>query len=274
VADRMASPYLRRPGGPLRVVGHRGALALAPENTLAAMEVGVRCGVDLVEFDVQRTADGVPVVIHDETLERTTTGAGRVREHTLAEIQALDAGSWFAAAFAGERVPSLDELLGWAAPRTVGLMLELKQPVPGSGEPRDDELVPAVLKTVRSRRLLERTLFISFDHPSIARLLALEPSARSALLSDGPALVDPLAPARAVRGTLGLHVRWRWVSRELCDKAHDSGLHVHAWGLGRPISADVVRRLVGFGVDSLSADAPDELIALLAAQGFAEVSSA
>ena len=264
---RVASPYLRRPGGPVRVVGHRGALALAPENTIAALEAGVRCGVDLVEFDVQRTADGVPVVIHDETLERTTSGAGRVRERTLAQIQALDAGRWFGQGFAGERVPSLDELLDWAASRTVGLMLELKQPVPGSGEPRDDELVPAVLETVRSHRLLERTLFISFDHPSIAWLLALEPSARSALLSDGPALVDPLAPARAVSGTLGLHVRWRWVSKELCDTAHAAGLHVHAWGLGRPISDEVVRRLIAFGVDSLSADAPDELIALLAARG-------
>jgi len=263
----VASPYLRRPGGPLRVVGHRGALALAPENTIAAFEVGVRCGVDLVEFDVQRTADGVPIVIHDDTLERTTTGTGRVRERTLAEIRALDAGVRFGPSFAGERVPSLDDLLGWATTRTVGLMLELKQPVPGSGEPRDDALVGAALEAVRAHRLLERTLFISFDHPSIARLLALEPAARSALLTDGPALVDPLAPARAVSGTLGLHVRWRWVSRELCDAAHAAGLHVHAWGLGRPISAEVVRRLVGFGVDSLSADAPDELVTLLTAEG-------
>jgi len=263
----MASPYLRRPGGPLRVVGHRGAMALGPENTIAALDLGVRCGVDLVEFDVQRTADGVPIVIHDETLERTTTGAGRVREHTLAEIRALDAGVRFGPAFAGERVPSLDELLEWATSRTVGLMLELKQPMPGSREARDDELVPAALEAVRSHRLLERTLFISFDHRSIGRLLALEPSARSALLTDGPALVDPLAPTRAVAGTLGLHVRWHWLSHELCDAAHAAGLHVHAWGLGGPISDDLVRRLVGFGVDSLSADAPDELTALLAAQG-------
>ena len=263
----MESPYLRRAGGPLWAVGHRGALALAPENTIAAFEAGVRCGVDLVEFDVQRTADGIPVVIHDEALDRTTTGTGLVRERTLEEIRAVDAGIRFGPAFRDERVPSLDDLLVWAGTRTVGLMLELKQPVPGSGDPPDDELVAATVAAVRSHGLLGRTLFISFDHPSIARLLALEPAARSALLIDGPTFVDPLAPVRAVGGTLGLHVRWRWVSRELCAAAHEAGLHVHAWGLGRPISPVVVERLVGFGVDSLSADAPDELVGLLAARG-------
>ena len=115
--------------------------------------------------------------------------------------------------------------------------------------------------------LLARTLFISFDHPTIAQLVGLDPSARTALLTEGPALVDPLSPARAVDGTLGVHVRWRWVSRELCDAAHAAGMHVHAWGLGRPIAPEAVRRLVDFGIDSLSADAPDELLRLLAAEG-------
>ena len=263
----MRSPYLRAPGSPVRVVGHRGALALAPENTVAAFETAVRCGADAIEFDVQRTADGVPVVIHDERLDRTTNGTGRVNEVRFDEIRALDAGAWFGQRFAGLRVPSLDELLTWAGPRAIDLMLELKQPVPASGEPRDEELAPAALGAVRARGLLERTLFISFDHPTIAQLVGLDPSARTALLTEGPALVDPLSPARAVDGTLGVHVRWRWVSRELCDAAHAAGMHVHAWGLGRPIAPEVVRRLVDFGIDSLSADAPDELLRLLAAEG-------
>src|SRR5439155_2852807 len=110
------------------------------------------------------------------------------------------------------------------------LMLELKQPVPASGEPRDADLAPAALGVVRAHGLLERTLFISFDHPTIAQLRRLDQSAWTALLTEGPALVDPLSPARAVGGTLGLHLRWRWVSRELCDTAHAAGMHVHAWG--------------------------------------------
>ena len=104
-------------------------------------------------------------------------------------------------------MPSLADLLEWARPRSVGLVLELKQPAPASAVHRDDGLVSSVLELVRSNNLLDRTLTISFDHPSIAQLLAQEPAARTALLTDGPVLVDPLAPARAVPGTLGLHVR-------------------------------------------------------------------
>ncbi|OLC57763.1 MAG: hypothetical protein AUH85_02390 [Chloroflexi bacterium 13_1_40CM_4_68_4] len=263
----MRSPYLRGSGGPVYVVGHRGALSLAPENTIAAFEIGLRLGVDAVEFDVQRTVDGVPVVIHDDTLDRTTNGSGRVKDQTIAAIRSLDAGSHFAPRFAGERVPSLADVLEWARPQSVELVLELKQPAPASAVPRDDGLVASVLELIHSGGLLERTLFISFDHPSIAQVLAREPSARTALLTEGPAFVDPLAPARAVPGTLGLHVRWWWVSARLCAEAHAAGMHVHAWGLGRPISGDVVRRLVAFGVDSLSADAPDELVALLRSEG-------
>lgn len=259
----MPSPYLRGSRARPTVVGHRGALALAPENTLAAFRIAARVGVDSVEFDVQRTADGVPVVLHDETLDRTTSGHGPVRETRWAEVRELDAGSWWSEAHRGERVPSLDDVLGWARPERVGLVLELKQPPPAAARPRDDGLVGAVLDALRRADLLARTLLISFDHPSIAEVLAAEPDAWTALLTDGPALVDPLAPARAVPGVLGMHVRWRWISRGLCEAAHEAGIHVHAWGLGRPLDPGAVARLADMGIDSISADAPDELLAIL-----------
>ena len=91
------------------VIGHRGAAARAPENTLAGLRRARELGAAWVEFDVMLTADRVPVLIHDETLERTTTGRGEVARHTAAEIRALDAGGWFAPEFAGERVPTLAE---------------------------------------------------------------------------------------------------------------------------------------------------------------------
>jgi glycerophosphoryl diester phosphodiesterase len=250
----------------MRVIGHRGALALAPENTMAAFAVAERCGVDAIEFDVHLTADGAPVVIHDETLERTTNGSGAVASRTLAQVQALDAGSSFGPAFAGERVPALAEVLTWAAPRRLGLVLELKQPAPGTGRSRDEALPRIVVELVREYGLVERTLFISFDHPSLAHVLTVEPAARVGLLTDGPTLIDPLAAVRAIPAAGGLHVRWPWISRELCDAAHQRGMHVHGWGLRGPIPRDVVRRLAAFGVDSLSADAPEELIGILRAE--------
>lgn len=259
----MRSPYIRAPGARPLVVGHRGALALAPENTFAAFQRGIECGVDAVEFDVQRSVDDVPIVIHDPTLDRTTSGRGRVRETLWRDIRELDAGSWRSADHAGERVPSLEELLDRARGWSVGLVLELKQPAPGDGRPQDGGLVAAVLDLVREAELLERTLLISFDHPSIAEAIAYEPRTRAALLTEGPTLVDPLAPARAVPGVLGLHVRWQWISRVLIDEAHAAGLHVHAWGHRHPQDPAVVHRLIDLGVDSLSADAPDALVALV-----------
>ena len=99
------------PGSPTRVIAHRGFSAIAPENTLVAIEKAIELGADMVEFDVTVTADGEVVVIHDETLGRTTDGRGKVMEKTLEELQRLDAGSWFAPEFAGESIPTLEQVL-------------------------------------------------------------------------------------------------------------------------------------------------------------------
>ena len=93
------------------VIAHRGASAYAPENTLAAFDLAIRMGVRHIEFDVHSSCDGHIVVIHDDTLDRTTNGSGPVSNHTLAPLRELDAGSWFGAAFAGERVPTFDDVL-------------------------------------------------------------------------------------------------------------------------------------------------------------------
>src|SRR4051812_8979102 len=93
------------------IIAHRGASGHAPEHTFAAYDRAVHFGADYLEQDLQVTADGELVVLHDATLDRTTDGAGQVDEHTLAELRALDAGAWFAPGFSGQRVPTLDEVL-------------------------------------------------------------------------------------------------------------------------------------------------------------------
>lgn len=131
-------------GRPPLLVAHRGDQHGAPENTFAAFEQAAALGTAIIELDVQVSRDGVPVVIHDDTLDRTTSGTGPVRERTWLELRQFDAGAWYGEGFAGERVPSLAEVLDWASERPVGLLIELKtSPVFDS---RSAEQLAAVLE--------------------------------------------------------------------------------------------------------------------------------
>jgi len=201
----------------------------------------VAAGVDDVEFDVQRTRDGVPVVIHDDTLDRTTPLRGAVAETDWATIRS-----------GASDVPSLDALCDWATSRAVGLVLELKQ----RRDARDDGLVPAVLPILRAHQMLDRTVAISFDHASLAQLHGLEPRARTA-----PLYGRRMRPEEWPAWSTGIHPFHAWVTPELCARAHTGGQYVHAWGF-EP-DREIVAALVSAGVDSLSADDPRRLVALL-----------
>src|ERR1043166_3256151 len=117
---------LRQERGRIWVVGHRGAMGHCPENTMASFERGLELGADWIELDVHLTRDGGLAVMHDETVDRTTGGHGRVQDYTLAERKRLDAGAWFGPAYAGQRVPTLDEVLDWARGRDAILDIEIK----------------------------------------------------------------------------------------------------------------------------------------------------
>lgn len=162
----------------LHRIAHRGYSAVAPENTLPAFEIAVRAGATFVEFDVRTTADGVPVVIHDRTLDRTTSGTGRVADALYADIAALDAGSWFSPVFAGARVPSLAATLELLAPSSAGVLLEVKAPASG------DE-VKAIVETVAAHGFLERTIIQSFDPEIVALARSHAPDLRRGLLREG-----------------------------------------------------------------------------------------
>src|SRR5438105_7019037 len=121
-----------KPGHALpRVIGHRGACGLAPENTIASFREAAELGVRRVEFDVHLSADGIPVVIHDDTVNRTTSGRGAVASLNLAELQALDAGTWFAPRFQGERVPTLGATVTLLGKLRLGAVVEIT-PSPGT----------------------------------------------------------------------------------------------------------------------------------------------
>ena len=241
----------RSPGRP-RVFGHRGAMGYAPENTFASFERAVQIGVDAIELDVHLTADGEVVVIHDEDLSRTTSGEGIVGEKTLAEIAQVDAGSRFSPAYAGQRVPTLGEVLAWAKGKVV-LDIEIKGgpwPYPG--------LEQKVVDLIRQHDMVEQTIVISFHHPTVATVKALAPElATGTLWSAQP--IDPVAVARAA-GANAILPFWSYVDEETVERAHAAGLSVHPWATSAPA---VVERLIELGVDSICSNHPDVVVEAL-----------
>ncbi|HKF73442.1 MAG TPA: glycerophosphodiester phosphodiesterase [Stellaceae bacterium] len=169
-----------RPGHALpRVIGHRGACGLAPENTVASFCKAAELGVRWVEFDVHLSADGVPVVIHDDTVNRTTSGRGRVASLTLAELRALDAGTWFQPRFHGERVPTLEEIVALLGKLGLGAVVEIK-PSPGAEATTAEATVRLLLKLWPDH--LPPPMVSSFEVEALERAHDVAPGIARALL--------------------------------------------------------------------------------------------
>ncbi|HIE51609.1 MAG TPA: glycerophosphodiester phosphodiesterase [Armatimonadetes bacterium] len=222
------------------VVGHRGAAGLEPENTLRSFRRALELGVDYVECDVHLTRDGHLAVIHDETVDRTTNGQGRVAVFTLAELKRLDAGR-------GEHIPTLEEVLNLTRGR-VGVLIELKGP--HTAEP--------VVRTVKQLGMEEEVVLTSFHLERIRAAKTLEPHLRTGAIFGQPPS-DAVAQALAV-GAAGLGVHYRNLTRELVAAAHAAGLEVRAWN---PDTEEEMQALLALGVDGISTNRPDLLLALL-----------
>jgi glycerophosphoryl diester phosphodiesterase len=220
-----------------------------PENTMVSFAKAVALGADWVELDVHLTRDGALAVIHDDTLDRTTTGRGFVRDHTLAELKQLDAGSWFAPQYAGERIPALDEVLAWARGHGVMVDVEIKNApfrYPGIEE--------AVVGALDRHNMGEHAIVISFDHSTVRRVKALDPRVATGVLYAARP-VDPLGLAqRADADALLPH--WAYVTPEDVRTAHAAGLAVMPW-----VSSDprVLKDLIEAGVDAIGTNHPDVL---------------
>jgi glycerophosphoryl diester phosphodiesterase len=228
------------------VIAHRGSSGELPENTLAAFALAVRQGADWIETDLHLTKDGAVVLTHDAELGGL--GApGEVRERTLAEIQALDAGG-------GEPVPTLCEVLDRFASH-VAFNLELKR-----GERADYEgLEATVLGEVERRGLLGRMLFSSFYDPVLARLRSLSPAARLGLLLSVRYPRGAIERARSL-GAETLHPEAPLVTRELVDAAHAAGLAVLPFTVDDP---GEMERLLRLGVDGLFTNFPARMRGVL-----------
>ncbi|MBM3457805.1 MAG: glycerophosphodiester phosphodiesterase [Armatimonadetes bacterium] len=221
-------------------VGHRGCALVEPENTLRGFRRAIAMGCDLVETDVRLTRDGVLVLMHDETVDRTTNGSGRVAEQSFDEIRALDAGQ-------GERVPTLVELLPLISERCQ-LLCELK------GPGVEAEAVRQVKEAGQERFVI----FTCFHFERLQRIKELDPTLRTgAIFADPPP--DFAETARSL-GAEGVGVHHRRQSRALIETAHAAGLQIRAWN---PDTAEEIRAMIDLQPDGISSNRPDVLLHLL-----------
>ncbi len=233
-------------------VGHRGASAAAPQNTLAAFRQALEFGADGVELDVHLSADGHVVVIHDFTVDKTTDGTGLVAQKTLAQLKALDASVKFSPQFAGERIPTLSEVFD-ALEGKLLVNVELKAPACNAGT----ALVGPVLDVVRRHNMERRVLFSSFNARVLGAMKALAPHIPAGVLyaPDSPvyarhAWLDPFEPHEA------RHPHYSMVTRPIVRWCHARGLLVNVWTVDDP---GEIRRLVEAEVDAIITNKPDVL---------------
>jgi len=241
--------------GPFQVVAHRGNSSVAPQNTLAAFEAAWRAGADSIELDVQLTADGEVVVIHDDTLDATTDGSGRVDGLPLAGVLAVDAGSWFAPAYAGQRVPTFAEVVDLLVTRPgIDLLLEVK----GDWGPDD---VRKVTEPVLRAGLTDRVIGQSFWPSTVASLQKVAPDLRRGLLVAETS--EDLLAVCAELGVMTCNPAGTVLLAQpgLVAELHDAGLEVMVWTLNEPEQWALALEI---GVDAVITDRPDRLRGWLA----------
>lgn len=261
-AHRQASPETPQAAAPRAwakpmVIAHRGASADAPENTLAAYALAVEYGARLAECDVYLTTDGVPVLFHDGDLERTSTGTGRVVDHSLAQLKKLDAGSWKHPKYKDEPIPTLVEFLR-AVRGKLRPVIEIKGKQAG--------IEAAVIAALRAAEMpSEQVMIFSFQREVVAEIARLDPHLPTTwLVSEVPEQGSDysvlLRQALAARVS-ALGVSHKNATPDLLRQAHECGFPVFVWTVND--EADV-KRLASMGVDAIISDRPDQALKWLA----------
>jgi glycerophosphoryl diester phosphodiesterase len=238
-----------------QIIGHRGARSTAPENTLAGIRQAAREGASWVEFDVKLTADGYAILMHDDTLDRTTSGQGPVRHMALHDIRQLDAGIRFGPKWQGEKVPTLSEALQLLAELGMGFNLEVK-PCPG----REAETARAAVADVEAcwPNTRPAPLFSSFKSLSLEAVREASPDASLAYLA------DELSPEWRTmvdrHGCRTVNLNWRRLTRAQVSEVKATGYALLVWTVNEPPRA---RELLSWGADGIITDCPAAIAAIL-----------
>ncbi len=229
-------------------IAHRGASLECPENTMLAFRRAIEQGVDYIETDVQLTRDGEIVIMHDETLDRTTNSSGLVRDYTFAQLQGLDAGS-------GEHVPALRELLELARAGHIRLCIEVK----GQDAEESVEICQAVVSLVQQQDFIGRSVVTSFFPQTLRRAKMLEP--HLSLLLDPSPQDGSLSPEEICEQTLAADANiisydFHLVTPEIIREAELRGLALWPWA---PNTPGEIQQLLSLGVSGIMTDCPKVL---------------
>ncbi|MDY6821819.1 MAG: glycerophosphodiester phosphodiesterase family protein [Deferribacterota bacterium] len=257
------------------VIAHRGSSGYAPEHTIAAYKKAIDMGADYIEIDLQQTKDGVLICMHDESLERTTNAqevypnrdSYNVNDFTLAEIQELDAGSWFNKSYpkyadndyVGLKVPTLEEAIKTIedySNKKHKYYIEIKSPE------LYENIEENLLKTLYYYNILDRTIIQSFNSETLKKIKDLENSAKTVqLISDENSdVIEKIGPFGAYNSYIdGLAVEKKLADKELIEKAHNNNLFIHTWCVN---DRKMMEKLIDSGVDGIITDYPDLLIDL------------
>lgn len=253
-------PYQPVPvsGRPPYIIAHRGISGKAPENTLASFSLALQVpGIDMIELDVRSSGEGEIIVLHDRTLQRTSTGNGAARNYTLEELKRFDCGSWFHSSFAGERIPTLREVLTKVG-KNRWLNIEMK----GDFFLRDkDRFVQRVVETVAECGANSHVLFSSFTHDLVGKVRNVNPALSTGVIyniyRDFGRLPSKLA------GRVGAKVfvcAKHELHKIMIRDARQHGLAVYVYTLN---SYTDVRRMIEFGVDGIISDNGDDLVEMV-----------
>lgn len=230
------------------IIAHRGASAHAPENTIAAFNMALDMGADGIELDVMLSQDQELVVIHDDTVDRTTNGSGRVKDFSYRMLKDLDAGKAFAERFSGEHVPNLKEVLEQLGGKFL-INVELKN----YASPMDD-LTVKVIDLVESSNLVDSVILSSFNPLNLRRAFKRNPAIQRGLLT------FPKAAGSLLRGPVGrlfpynaLHPYFSDVNKRMIDHMHRLGRQVNVWTVDDPVE---IRLLTQLGVDMIICNDP------------------
>lgn len=240
------------------VIAHRGGSAYHPENTMAAFRSAYEMGAEMIELDILLTKDGIPIVIHDETLERTTDGTGKVSEFMLEELKELDAGSWFSEAHRGESLPTLEEVLEFAKGK-IALNIEIKT------EAVTDDVGGGIeekaLELVKKFDMQQHVLFSSFDYRAISHLRELDVDISTALLYE-KSQSGSRSPSELVSAydANAFNCNYREFSNKWAKETKNNDIPVFVYTVN---NKRLMRKMIRRGVSGIFSDKPDVLIQLV-----------